>query len=498
MSRTAWVDRAWGVLTSDSLRARCARGGAALAAGAVVERGARFVRNMILTRILAPDQFGLMALVMAAGGLFEVLTEVGVREAIVQNRRGDSDEFLNVAWWFSAARGVVLYGVGLLAVPWVAAFYREPLLNSLLQVSFLTMVFSGLTSTRLHALQKNLRLGRYVAITQGAGLAGTAISLAAAFHIPNVWALVYGFVGEAAIRCVASFAVCPIRLRARFDRDCARELFVFARGMFGLPILTFAFMNADVFVLGKVCTKSQVGMYAMALALAQIPLMLFSRVFQPLVLPVFSAQQEDLSRLRAMILDLTRLILLFGLPTVACCAVFSADLLRVIYGAPYAVVSPAMGLLGFYVLASVAGTPGGLTYFAVGRPQLLRWFTFVRAALMALVIYPACKRFGPAGAAGALLGCYLVASVFHVPIMSRLLALGALRYCACAAEGMALAGIVSLPAVCVRLLLGWSASAQLACCGTLCIAAWILALLWTRTRSRLAFPATLQAPAVTQ
>ncbi len=490
------LQRLRSVLSSDSLKARCACGGAALAAGTVVARGARFVRNMILARILAPDQFGLMALVMAAGGLFEVLTEVGVREAVVQNKRGDSKEFLNVAWWFSAVRGVLLYVIGLASVPWIADVYREPLLNSLLQVSFLTMLFSGLTSTRLYALQKNLQFGWYALITQGSGLAGTLISLVAVWFTPNVWALVTGLVAEAVIRCLASFILCPIRPTFAFDRQCSRELFAFARGMFGLPILTFVVMSADVFVLGKVCTKNQVGMYSMALAFAQIPMMLFSRVVQPMVLPVFSAHQYDLSQLRAMVLDSTRLILLFGLPIAACCAVFSSDLLTVVYGRQYVVVSGAMVLLALYVPLYLTATLVASTYFAVGCPRLHRRFTIIRAILMAVVIYPACSRFGPTGAAASLLGCYVVASLFQLLNLGRLLSFSLRRYCVGAVEGLFLAGAVSLPAGCVQLFSNWSAFTSVICCVVLCIAAWALGTMRIRSRFRDVGSAALRVSAV--
>lgn len=76
-----------------------------MAAGTLVERLVRLGRNMILARLIAPDQFGLMAIVLAVIGLFEALTEVGVAQAVIQNKKGDTPEFLNLAWWFGVARG---------------------------------------------------------------------------------------------------------------------------------------------------------------------------------------------------------------------------------------------------------------------------------------------------------------------------------------------------------------------------------------------------------
>src|SRR4030042_3650986 len=105
----------------------------ALAVGTVVERGLRFVRYVILTRILAPDQFGLMAIVMVAASAFDALTEVGIKQSVIQNKRGADPEYLNVAWWFQAVRGLGLFSVAFLAAPWISSFYERPELSRLLR-----------------------------------------------------------------------------------------------------------------------------------------------------------------------------------------------------------------------------------------------------------------------------------------------------------------------------------------------------------------------------
>ena len=454
-------------MTSERLLARCARGGAVLGAGAAVERGMRLVRNMILARILAPDQFGLMALVVAAGGLFEVFTEVGVREAIVQNKRGDSKEFLNVAWWFSAARGAILYLLGLALVPLAAWFYREPLLESLLKVSFLTMLFSGLASTRLYALQKNLQFGRYVGVVQGAGLGGTIVSLVTAWFVPSVWALVAGFVAEAAFRCATSFILCPIRPVLRFDRGCAAELFGFARGMFGLPILTFLAMQADVFVLGRVCSKSELGAYSLAASLAMIPSMLFSMTIQPLILPTLSSFDGDRARLGETILRLTRWLTMFGLPAAACGAVFGGPILAVVYGQAYISADRPFALLLFYVVANSVGTLIASTYFSLARPDLHRIFTILRVVLLGILLYPAIRLLGTTGAAGGVLACFAVALSVQTTRLSGLLSLPLKSYVSSWYEGIIGAAAFGLVAFLLRRLLPQVPWLQVSVCGGL-------------------------------
>jgi O-antigen/teichoic acid export membrane protein len=427
---------------------------------------------MILTRLLAPDQFGLMALVLAASLLFEAFTEVGVRQAVVQNKKGDTDAFLNVAWWFNAVRGLVLYGLGVFCARWVAGIYDEPLLAPLLRVSLLTVLLQGLVSPRLYVLEKQLKFGLYVWVTQGAGLGGTAISLVAALLVPDVWALVLGFVSEAALRCVGSFLVCPLRPRLVFHRDCWRDLFVFSRGMVGLPVLTFVFTRADLFVLGRMRDKEELGLYFMALVLAEVPATLLTKVIQPMVLPVLSSMQDNLKRLRSTLIHLTYLLFAFGGPLAVCMVIFSRETLLLAYGRPYTVMARQFALFAVFFLFYTAGGAVFSAYLALGRPGLHRTFSIVRVVLMLLVIYPSILWFGSLGAAGARLICLLLASVVQIVMLSSIMEMPVRVYFTAIARGMVTAVVVAVAGLLLRFAWGGTAVTQMVFAAALCGLAW--------------------------
>ena len=477
-------DRLRGLMTSEGLKARCARGGAALALGTIVERGARLVRNMILARLLAPDQFGLMAIVLAASGLFEAITEIGIRQAVIQNPRGDRPEFLNVAWWISAVRGALVCVVGCLAAPYVARFYGDVSLTPLLQVVMLSMFIGGLTNPRLAVLEKQLRFGPCVWITQGSGLAATVISLVAAVYVRSVWALVLGVVAEAFIRTVLSYVAFPFRPRLSIDRDSWRDLVAFARGMAGLSLLTCVVLQADVFVLGRVCSKEQLGMYSLALALANMPLMVFSRVVAPMVLPVLSDVQGDRAKLCQTVLSITRMLFDLGAPLAAFLVVFGRSILSLAYGKSYGAVSDVFGVLCVYVLTYMAANVLVFTYLAIARPELQRRFLFVWACLVAMAMYPAVKYLGPLGAALTLLVTLLAATAVQLARMARIIGLAVVSYLAIVRRGVAVAALAAIPAVGIRMLDMGAESTQLVLGGLVCALAWALCLLREAGKAR--------------
>lgn len=418
------------------------RGGSVLAAGTVAERLARLGRNMLLARIIAPDQFGLMAIVLAVLALFEALTEVGVAQAVIQNEHGATPGFLNVAWWLGIARGAVVAVLLLLFARPIASFYDMPELAPLLMVATLSVVFTGLTSPRIYALQRDFRFGASLASIQGAGLIGTFAAVGLGLWLHSVWALLWGTVLEAFVRFVLSFVVAPFRPSLRWEAQSRRALFRFTRGMAGLSLLTFLMMQADTFVLGKTVTVEDLGLYTMAIALAAFPLAIFSKAVQPLVVPILARLQDDMAAMRHMVLRMSRLVWLFGLPMVAVMATVSEQLLVLVYGRPeFSQAAAAFSLYAVFVVVYMASMVTFSVYLAIGQPEFQRRFTVVRAVLVLALLYPLAVRWGGTGAAAALLAAILGAMAVQLVNLRRVIGLGVLDYLRTVPAGLVSAAV---------------------------------------------------------
>ena len=388
-----------GRLKGTGIKARSARAVVALSVGTVAGRSMRFIRSMILARILAPDQIGIMAIVMSFSMAFEALTEVGVKQSIIQNKQGANTRYLNVAWWMQVTRALCLYGIAVLAAPMISSFYGKPELLQLLRVAFLAIALRGFVSPRAHVLEKEYKFGRAVFLIQGSAILGTIISIGMALVMRNVWALVIGFVIEIAILCILSFILVPFMPRFEIDRSSLVELMKFARGMFGLPVLTALSFQAPILILGKVISEDQIGLYSYAALLSYIPIDLYIRIIAPVVLPAFSEKQDDKNALCRGVLRTTRWTACFFVSLVAFMACCASELLLLAYGPRYVVMAiPFVVLCLEIVVRNQAVSLAGL-YLAVGQPHLQRRFAIIRAVAIIGLMYPAAVRFGPIGAA---------------------------------------------------------------------------------------------------
>ena len=389
-----------GQIKGTSVKARSARAVMALGVGTVAGRGTRLAKNMILAKfLLAPNQFGVAAIIMSFAVAFEALIEVGVKQSVIQNKRGADGEYLNAAWWLQVARGLILFAIASLLAPWIGSFYDNPELPGMLRVALVAVVLGGLISPRAYVLEKEFKFGRAVFLCQGSAILGAFVTVGLAVLMRNVWALVLGFVAEMAIQCVLSFILVPFRPRLGIQRESLGELMKFARRMLGLPVLTALSFQAPILILGKVVSENDLGLYHVAALLAYIPVDLYSRVIAPVLLPAFSEKQDDNRALCRGIIQATRWTTLFIIPMIAFMACAARELLLVVWKAEYVAMAMVFAVLCLQILVRGAALNLSGMYMATAQPHLQRRFAAVRAALILVFMYPAAVRFGPLGVA---------------------------------------------------------------------------------------------------
>lgn len=411
-----------------SIIARATRGFIWLSAGSGVENGLRLIRNMILTRVLIPEAFGVMAIVLAIAAAFQSFTEIGIKQAIIQNEKGDEQVFLNSAWWISSIRGISLYIGGFVCAPFIVKFYHNQELLPLMKVAFLAVIFSALISPQAYVSIKKMDFKRWMLINNVGGAIGIITTVFLAFLLRNVWALVIGFVSETIARCILSHILCPFLPGFKFERESYKALIKYARRMLGLPILTFIFMKTDIFVIGKLCSSKELGLYSMAVALAQMPIQISTTIAE-VMMPAFSEMQKEFERINRSILHVTTVIAFTGAPVLLFIALCGKELLSIVYGVQYAVVAIPFALIFATALMSASSLPIVAVYFAIGRPDLQRLFVGIRALVVILIIVPFVKLFGLIGAATAVLISMMIGYLLQIIKIRSLINLSFVTYC---------------------------------------------------------------------
>ncbi len=284
-------------LSGNSLTARVLRSSALSVVGFGYSQVLRLATNLILTRILFPEAFGLMALVMVFLMGLAMFSDVGISPAIAQSKRGDDPDFLNTAFTIQIIRGVFLFAVGcLLALP-AAHFYGEDILAPMLMVASLQFIITGFVPTRLETAKRHLLMGRITALDMMCQTMSVFVTVGLALWTGSVWALVFSGLFGAAIQVVLYSLYLPgPRNRLRWEGAAASELIHFGKWIFLSTICGFFLGQGDRLILGKVLPLDAFGVYSIGFFLASFPLMLGHMVTGRVLIPIYRDRPPRESR----------------------------------------------------------------------------------------------------------------------------------------------------------------------------------------------------------
>lgn len=273
---------------SVDMHKKAARGSLWAMAGFAAGHGLRLGSNLLLTRMVAQEAFGIMLIVNVVLLGIEQFADVGIGPGIIQSRR-DDDRFLNTAWTIQVVRGVILTAVALAFAYPMAVFYEQPILLPLIAFAGCSSLFGGVRSTKTFTANRELAIGRLTLVDFLSRTTGTVVTLIWAFLSPTVWALAGGGLAFASIHALLSHVALPgIRNRFTWDREAARQLFGFGKWVFFSTLLGFVASQSDRILFGKLVDFKTLGVYSVASLIAMTPQQVIRHLTLSVNFPLYS------------------------------------------------------------------------------------------------------------------------------------------------------------------------------------------------------------------
>ena len=336
----------------DGYTARASRGTVLMALNFGGQNFLRLASNLLLTRLLFPEAFGLMALVHLVIAGASMMSDFGLRSAIVSDRRGNEPGFLNTAFTLQILRGGVLTLLILLLAGPMARFYDEPQLAEILMLSALIPLISGFNSTRISSASRELMLGRLTILMLTSQSTGIVVMIALAWWMQSVWALAIGGVVTALLLAVLSHILLPGPVnRIGFEWAAARRLFGFGKYIFLATLATFIIAQGDKAILGKYVSLDELAIYNIGFFLASVLWLLSRNLNDQIVFPLYARKPpaesaENRRKLNTARFYLTGVVML-GTGAIALVGV---PLVALLYDPRYEAAGPVLVLVALTVM----------------------------------------------------------------------------------------------------------------------------------------------------
>lgn len=192
------------LMRDQSLRGASLRSGFWTIFGFGMQSVLRLGSNLILTRILAPDMFGLMALAVTFVTGVSLMSDLGTKHSVIRSTRGEDEDFLATAWTVQVIRGGVITVIAC-AIAWPAArLYEQPELFVVLCALSLSSILAGFNSISMATASRQMALGRQILVDLSSQAVMVTVMIGTAFILESVWALVIGTLIGAALKALFS------------------------------------------------------------------------------------------------------------------------------------------------------------------------------------------------------------------------------------------------------------------------------------------------------
>lgn len=394
--------------------------------------------TLFVVRLLAPAEYGLMALALVVLGLLSTAAQLGLGSSLVQVAEIDETELARVAGVvisLNLSAAVLL----VLVAPLVALALGEPRATAIIEVSALQFVFSAVAGVPQALLTRDLDFRRLAWIDTASGVLTNLPTLGLAWLGAGVWALVGGYQIGAAVR-----ALLLIRaggwVQPSFQLTGIQRHLRFGGALTSARLVWQVASQVDILIAGRFLGSGALGIYSVALNLASMPLQKIMAIVNQVAFAAVARVQEDPARLRRDLLKALRLIASAGVPIAWGLGCVAPEFVRLAFGPKWSGVSVPLQILCLLVPARMLGTLLITAAAAKGKASME-----VRNTMISILVLPPAFLVGVHwGVPGLACGWVVGITICYVLLMPRVsLIIGVdLRSVARVVLPSALAGLV--------------------------------------------------------
>ena len=328
--------------------------------------GVGFAFTVITARLLAPSDFGLVAMVATVTALVTMIQDLGATQAVVQRDRIDAGQ-LNSLFWISVGLGCLLALALAVSAPVIARFFGDPRLEGLVIAFSAPIVAGGFQAIPLALLNRHMRFAEIALIDALAAAASFVVGIGIAWQLASYWALYAAACASALVMLTGCWVSSEFRPgRPKFDSE-TRAMIGFGSGVSGFNLANYFSRNADNVLIGKFFGDVALGFYDRAYRLLLFPLSQIHAPMGRVMIPLLSRSLSDPDRYKRSYMECVSLLLIATQPAILFATLYADDVFRILLGDRWIACAPIFAWLGIAGLHQVMTSTIGWLYISQGR-----------------------------------------------------------------------------------------------------------------------------------
>ena len=258
-----------------------------------------FIVSIVLARILTPSDYGTIALVTVFTTILQVFIDSGLSTALIQKKDADDLDFSSV-FYFNFVICIILYLIMFVSAPFIADFYKDSSLVSIVRVISLTLVISGVKGVQQSYVSRHMLFKRFFFSTLGGTIFSAVLGIIMAYAGFGVWAIVFQQLSNNAIDTLILWITVKWRPIKKFSWSRLKNLLSFGWKMLASSLLDTVYNNLRNMIIGKLYTSADLAFYNQGDKFPKLIVTNINTSIDSVLLPTMSNEQDNHVRVKDM------------------------------------------------------------------------------------------------------------------------------------------------------------------------------------------------------
>lgn len=355
--------------------------------------GISFVSNIVLARLLTPDDYGCIGMLAIFITVSNTFVDGGFGSALIQKKEPTQKDYSTIFWW-NLFLSVVLYGVLFISAPAVSRFYNIPLLESVLQVQGIVLIINALNIVQTNQLRKSINFKRLATIHIVSHIVAAVLAIVLAYNDWGVWALVTQQIIASSITSIMLWIMNRWLPSLCFSVESFKQLFSFGGFILASNLINTFCNNVQGLLIGKFFNPAMLGYYTQALKLESVASHSLSGVIDQVSYPILSKLQSDNNSMKNVLQKLTSGVAYVTIPLMLILILIAKHLIMLLLGEKWL---PSVPYFQILCIGGIAISLQGISYNAVaskGKSKSLFFWTIIKRFLGLIVVFGGLILFG--------------------------------------------------------------------------------------------------------
>lgn len=339
-----------------------------------------FVSNIILARLLSPDDYGCIGMLMVFILLAMTIVEGGFASSLIQKKNTTKEDESTIFYW-NIVLSVLLYILLYISAHSIAVFYEVPKLEIVLQVQGLMLLLNAFGVVQLSLLRKELKFKQIAIINTISAILSVAIALVLAFSGYGIWALVWQQTSQTFFSTILAWFYSDWRPSWSFSFSSLGSMFQYGSFLLLSNLLNTLCENLQGLIIGKLFSSASMGYYSQAKKLEEVPTMSISQVVSQVTFPVFSRIQEEKNKLYTAVRQSLLAMNFFNIPLMALLIVIAEPLFIILFSEKWLPSVPYFQILCFAGLFNCSQSVNYQVVVAVGKSKETFYWNIIKRSV---------------------------------------------------------------------------------------------------------------------